>query len=124
MTAAALIALTAGPLAAQGPSTDAPAMVGGKHHMSMKKHHGHHMARLTVSGQGQASAQPDIATVTLGVGTRAASAGEAMTQNSETQAKIIETLKAAGGNKSETARRLGITRKTLHKKLKAYGVMK
>ena len=37
---------------------------------------------------------------------------------------ILETLKAAGGNKSETARRLGITRKTLHKKLKAYGVMK
>jgi two-component system response regulator HydG len=36
---------------------------------------------------------------------------------------ILNTLKAAGGNKSETARRLGITRKTLHKKLKAYGVM-
>ena len=40
------------------------------------------------------------------------------------KATILETLKAAGGNKSETARRLGITRKTLHKKLKAYGVMK
>jgi two-component system response regulator HydG len=36
---------------------------------------------------------------------------------------ILETLEAAGGNKSETARRLGITRKTLHKKLKKYGVM-
>ncbi|MGD8991972.1 MAG: sigma-54 dependent transcriptional regulator [Desulfobacterales bacterium] len=36
---------------------------------------------------------------------------------------ILSTLEAAGGNKSETARRLGITRKTLHKKLKAYGVM-
>jgi two-component system response regulator HydG len=39
------------------------------------------------------------------------------------KATILKTLEAAGGNKSETARRLGITRKTLHKKLKAYGVM-
>jgi two-component system response regulator HydG len=40
------------------------------------------------------------------------------------KATILQTLEAAGGNKSETARRLGITRRTLHKKLKAYGVMK
>ncbi|UCG07050.1 MAG: sigma-54-dependent Fis family transcriptional regulator [Desulfobacterales bacterium] len=39
------------------------------------------------------------------------------------KATILKTLQAASGNKSETARRLGITRKTLHKKLKAYGVM-
>jgi len=36
---------------------------------------------------------------------------------------ILKTLASAGGNKSETARRLGITRKTLHKKLKKYGEM-
>ncbi len=40
------------------------------------------------------------------------------------KATILKTLQAADGNKSEAARRLGITRKTLHKKLKAYGVMK
>lgn len=36
---------------------------------------------------------------------------------------IIRTLQQAQGNKSETARRLGITRRTLHKKLKQYGMM-
>lgn len=36
---------------------------------------------------------------------------------------VLKTLDMAGGNKSETARRLGITRRTLHKKLKKYGVM-
>ena len=36
---------------------------------------------------------------------------------------ILFTLEATGNNKSETARQLGITRKTLHKKLKTYGVM-
>jgi len=33
---------------------------------------------------------------------------------------ILEALAAAGGNKSEAARRLGITRKTLRKKLSKY----
>lgn len=36
---------------------------------------------------------------------------------------ILNTLESTRGNKSEAARRLGITRKTLHKKLKKYGMM-
>jgi two-component system response regulator HydG len=36
---------------------------------------------------------------------------------------VISTLTACDGNKSEAARQLGITRKTLHSKLKKYGLM-
>ena len=36
---------------------------------------------------------------------------------------IVRTLEMAKGNKSEAARRLHITRRTLHKKLKEYGCM-
>ncbi len=36
---------------------------------------------------------------------------------------ILKVLDTAGGNKSEAARRLGITRRTLHMKLKKYGMM-
>ncbi|MDY7036438.1 MAG: helix-turn-helix domain-containing protein [Thermodesulfobacteriota bacterium] len=39
------------------------------------------------------------------------------------KAAIIKTLESTRGNKSDGARRLGITRKTLHKKLKEYGMM-
>jgi len=39
------------------------------------------------------------------------------------KASVLKTLELTGGNKSEAARRLGITRRTLHKKLKMYGVM-
>jgi len=35
---------------------------------------------------------------------------------------ILATPEDSGGNKSETARKLGINRKTLHKKLKEYGI--
>jgi len=48
------------------------------------------------------------------------SAGDQRSLEEIEREAILETLKAADGNKSEAARRLGITRKTLHKKLKAY----
>jgi len=39
------------------------------------------------------------------------------------RAAVLRTLEESGGNKSEAARRLGITRRTLHLKLKKYGLM-
>ena len=39
------------------------------------------------------------------------------------KAFILKTLESTSGNKSEAVRRLGVTRKTLHMKLKKYGVM-
>jgi DNA-binding NtrC family response regulator len=42
---------------------------------------------------------------------------EAMERNT-----IIQMLKETGGNKLETAKRLGIGRQTLYNKIKAYGI--
>jgi len=46
-----------------------------------------------------------------------------MTLEQVEKAAILRTLELTAGNKSKAARQLGITRKTLHKKLKKYGVM-
>jgi two-component system response regulator HydG len=46
-----------------------------------------------------------------------------MLLNEVEKATILRTLELTSGNKSEAARRLGVTRRTLHKKLKMYGVM-
>jgi len=48
--------------------------------------------------------------------------GEALLEEVE-KAAILKSLAAADGNKSEAARRLGITRRTLHQKLKKWGLM-
>jgi DNA-binding NtrC family response regulator len=42
---------------------------------------------------------------------------EAMERNT-----ILQMLKETGGNKLETAKRLGIGRQTLYNKIKAYGI--
>jgi two-component system response regulator HydG len=53
----------------------------------------------------------------------ATAAGGDKSLESVEKTTILKTLEEAGGNKSEAARRLGITRRTLHLKLKKYGVM-
>lgn len=90
---AMLIALTAGPLAAQGVQPGGNFSMEHERHAMMKHHTS---ARLTVTGQGQVSAQPDMAMITLGVSSRAATAAEAMTRNATAQGAVIDTLKGAG----------------------------
>lgn len=53
----------------------------------------------------------------------AASLNDLMPLEEVEKQAIIRTLKATEGNKSLASRRLGITRRTLHQKLKKYGVM-
>ncbi|SMG06673.1 SIMPL domain-containing protein [Paracoccus sp. J56] len=96
IAATALMVLAAGPLAAQTAQPDVPAPPAPMGHHSMKAMKHTPFAKLTVTGTGHATAQPDMATVSVGVSTRAATAAEAMSQNAEQQKKVIETLKAEG----------------------------
>lgn len=92
LTAVSLAALLAAPAMAQSPApgpNEAPS-AGMGHKMP------HHAAKLTVTGQGRSSAAPDLALITLGVSTEAATAEEAMTQNSSRQKAVIDALTAEG----------------------------
>jgi uncharacterized protein YggE len=51
---------------------------------------------LALSARGEASAVPDMATITLGVETNAGSAGQAMRDNAARMNQVIATVKAAG----------------------------
>lgn len=53
-------------------------------------------ATITVTGSGSVESAPDMATVSLGVTTIAATAAEALTQNSTAMEAVIARLKAAG----------------------------
>ncbi|MEA3232954.1 MAG: sigma-54 dependent transcriptional regulator [Thermodesulfobacteriota bacterium] len=62
---------------------------------------------------------PDL--VTLPIGETPIMDGTHSLEDIEKEA-ILATLKASNGNKAEAARRLGVSRKTLHNKLKLYGL--
>lgn len=53
-------------------------------------------ALITVTGEGSVEAKPDMATVTLGVMTEAATAAEAMAANSVQLGAVLEQLRAGG----------------------------
>ncbi|MFG6083069.1 SIMPL domain-containing protein [Paracoccus litorisediminis] len=90
----ATIALLAGlPALAQSPvpAPDAPPP------SHMMGHHGMpHMAKLTVTGEASATAEPDLAIITLGVSTEGDSAAAAMSENSTRQKAVIDALTAEG----------------------------
>lgn len=52
--------------------------------------------RITVIGSGEASVQPDVAVILVGVQTTDESASEVLTQNSEQMQELIDTLTEAG----------------------------
>lgn len=101
---AAIATILAAPAFAQSgpvPKGDEPAARHG-HAGQMTCGKGHGMghsiglSRLSVTGQGEARIAPDMATVQLGVTTRAAGAAEAMKQNSDQQRAVIAALTGAG----------------------------
>ena len=53
-------------------------------------------ATITVTGSAVVSVVPDLVTISLGVNTNGATAGAAMTANSEALAKVLARLKASG----------------------------
>ncbi|MAN15938.1 MAG: SIMPL domain-containing protein [Dinoroseobacter sp.] len=53
-------------------------------------------AILTVTGRGEVQADPDMATISLGVVTRDAAAADALSRNSARMARIFEVLRGAG----------------------------
>lgn len=52
--------------------------------------------RITVTGEGRVEVPPDMATVSLGVTTEAATAAAAMAANSDELARVLARLRAAG----------------------------
>lgn len=52
--------------------------------------------QISVTGEGQVEAAPDLATIMLGVTTEAKGAAEALAANSAAMAAVVENLKAAG----------------------------
>jgi len=79
--------------------------------------------RITPDGAGQGKGIPQAAGVSSVTGGMASIADGESSLESVERETIMRTLEASGGNKSEAARRLGITRRTLHQKLRKYGVM-
>ncbi|AUH34836.1 SIMPL domain-containing protein [Paracoccus tegillarcae] len=92
---AVLATILAGTMLLGGQAAMAAPGKGGDHACHGKMMRGH-AARISVTGEGEALTQPDIATINLGVTTQADTAAAAMEQNSAQQTAVFEALAEAG----------------------------
>ncbi|MEM9441498.1 MAG: SIMPL domain-containing protein [Pseudomonadota bacterium] len=69
----------------------------------------HEFRQITVTGQGEASTEPDMAMLTIGVESQAKTPGKALSENGERMNAVIARLKSAGvGNRDLRTSQLGI----------------
>lgn len=69
----------------------------------------HEEPQITVTGEGEATAVPDIATLSIGVETEAATPGEALSDNAARMTRVISQLQDAGiADKDLQTSQLGI----------------
>ena len=94
------LVMAALPVAAQQPPAPAEPASGkmtaphcARHHGRM---HGGPMGKLTVSAQGVSRVAPDMAGITVGVTSQAATAAEAMNANAAAQRAVIDAVRGAG----------------------------
>ena len=86
----------------------------------------HVVERVMIMASGAAVAAADLPPELLPAGVPAAAPKARMTETLETAEKrhVQQVLEACGGNQAEAAKRLGVARNTLWRKLKAWGLDK
>lgn len=103
--ALAMAALPAAAQQPQAPAEPAPETMpapqcapqhGGGHGSYHGRMHGAAMGKLTVSAQGVSLVAPDMAGITVGVTSQAATAAEAMNANATAQRAVIDAVRGAG----------------------------
>lgn len=80
------------------------------------------MERAVILATGQYITEKELPPAISGIEETKFSPGTGLSLDEIEKKAIIMALESSGGNKSEAARKLGINRKTLHKKLRNYGL--
>ncbi|WP_300935256.1 helix-turn-helix domain-containing protein, partial [uncultured Muribaculum sp.] len=69
-----------------------------------------------------ADTQPNISATDMDISTAKIDNGSGLTINELERNTILKTIEETGGNISQMASRLGITRQSLYRRLKKYGI--